>query len=200
MLNWFEFFSVSRIFNWRLFPVRAVQLNKKHSITGCFTGIRVSFIVDVDGYMWSMIGRFRYFYLFKLSYLYSAVIGFTITFTIGYLASRLLQSLNFSGTDKVYKDQNKNLINYDLFFPPIAKSLRKQHAKRDILLSHSNNLLNVSVRLNNEHWTECYSAELSFILDGATYNKILDPNFDKTSDLNLQPGSRMSSSKLGNSF
>lgn len=88
---------------------------------------------------------FRYFYLYKLSYLYSVVIGFFITYTVGYLVSQILHALKVGGTDEVYINGNRNLLNYDLFFPPIAKRMKRQHAtKRDRLLSNSNNLLNVS--------------------------------------------------------
>lgn len=58
--------------------------------------------------------------------------------------SRLLHALKVGGTDEVYINGNRNLLNYDLFFPPIAKRMKRQHAKRDRLLSNSNNLLNVS--------------------------------------------------------
>lgn len=86
---------------------------------------------------------FSYFYLYRLSYLYSVVIGFVITLTIGYLASRLFEKLNIDGTDRVYINGDKTTLNYDLFFPPIARRLRIQHAKRERLLSNSNNLTHV---------------------------------------------------------
>lgn len=58
--------------------------------------------------------------------------------------SRLLSALDLSGTDKVHIDGNKNLVNFDLFFPPVAKSLRKSHAKRDGLLSTTSEVLSVT--------------------------------------------------------
>lgn len=72
------------------------------------------------------------------------MIGFFITFIVGYLASRLLKALNLTGTNELHSDDRKNEANFDLFFPPIAKRLRKQQGKRDSLLSNANNFLNVS--------------------------------------------------------
>lgn len=80
--------------------------------------------------------------MYRLSYLYTVVIGFTITFVIGYVVSRLLKALKFSGTEDVHLDGNKNLTNFDLFFPPIARRLKKHHITRERLLSNSNNLPN----------------------------------------------------------
>lgn len=85
---------------------------------------------------------FSYFYFYKISYLYTVVIGFLITSIVGYITSLLLKALRIARTDRVYIDADKNLINYDLFFPPIAASLKKQQTKQGALLAHSNNLLN----------------------------------------------------------
>lgn len=86
-----------------------------------------------------------FFYLYKLSYLYSVVIGFFITYVIGYIMSRLLKALDLSGIDRVYIDGNKNLVAFDLFFPPVAKSLRNvYHVKHDGLLSTTDDLLSVT--------------------------------------------------------
>lgn len=87
---------------------------------------------------------FRYFYLYKLSYLYSVAIGFLVTYIVGYAVSRILSAFNLSGIDKVHIDGDKNLVNFDLFFPPVAKSLRKSHTKRDLLLQPKNEVLGVN--------------------------------------------------------
>lgn len=58
-----------------------------------------------------------------------------MTFIIGYGASKLLKALKLEGTDKVFIDGNKNFIDYDLFFPPIARCLRRRFAKQDKLMS-----------------------------------------------------------------
>lgn len=70
------------------------------------------------------------------------MIGFVITFSVGYLSSRLLKRLNVRGTKDLFIDCDKELINYGLFFPPLAKSLKKLHGKSDGLLD-PNNLLKV---------------------------------------------------------
>lgn len=85
-----------------------------------------------------------FFYLYKLSYLYSVAIGFFVTYIIGYIMSRLLKMLDLSGIDEVHIDGNKNLVNFDLFFPPVANSMRKSHVKRDGLLSTTADILSVT--------------------------------------------------------
>jgi solute carrier family 5 (sodium-coupled monocarboxylate transporter), member 8/12 len=82
----------------------------------------------------------RYFYLFKLSYLYTVVIGFFVTFVVGFVVSILLKALNITKSDKT--DDN-----FDLFFPPIAKRLRKQQNLKENLLLNSNNNGEISVAM-----------------------------------------------------
>lgn len=65
----------------------------------------------------------EYFYLYRLSYLYTAVIGFLITYFVGFIISKLTSS-----------SSAKDKVNPDLFFPPIAKVLRKN---KESLLSQS---------------------------------------------------------------
>lgn len=143
-----KFSSVSRIFNWRLLAVWASQRHQKHSSNKCHAGTRVSSHWSIAG--GSNINLFRYFYLFKLSYLYTVAIGFIVTFVIGCGASRLVKALKNEETDEVlHVDEIKNVTNYDLFFPPIAKSLRRRDARREKLISNSNNQTNVSEA--NEH-------------------------------------------------
>lgn len=72
------------------------------------------------------------------------MIGFFVTYIIGYTVSRLLTAFDLNGTDKVHIDGDKNLVNFDLFFPPVARSLRKTHAKRDKLLTSPNEVLGVT--------------------------------------------------------
>lgn len=72
------------------------------------------------------------------------MIGFIITYIIGYSVSRILTAFDLSGTDKVHIDGDKNLVNFDLFFPPVAKSLRKSHAKRDGLLLKTGEVFGVT--------------------------------------------------------
>lgn len=76
--------------------------------------------------------------------MYSVVIGFFVTYIVGYIVSRILSALDLSGTDKVHTDGDKNLVNFDLFFPPVAKSLRKSHTKGEGLLEATSEVLSVT--------------------------------------------------------
>ncbi|KAG5674078.1 hypothetical protein PVAND_004065 [Polypedilum vanderplanki] len=71
----------------------------------------------------------EYFYLFRLSYWYTVVIGFLITVIIGYATSLLFVVLKCHKKDKV--DIDRGLINFDLFFPPIANKLKKKYATQN---------------------------------------------------------------------
>lgn len=64
-----------------------------------------------------------YFYLYRLSYMYTIVIGFLITYFVGWLLSKAYSSFNKR------KGSSENVeINPELFFPPIAKALRRNNA------------------------------------------------------------------------
>lgn len=76
-----------------------------------------------------MIIIFRYIWLFKISYLYYAPIGFCISFFGGWIFSLLLDSLGLGGTQTIYLANNPNVINADLFSPPIASRIRLRNAK-----------------------------------------------------------------------
>uniref|UniRef100_A0A336M4V5 CSON009897 protein n=1 Tax=Culicoides sonorensis TaxID=179676 RepID=A0A336M4V5_CULSO len=67
-----------------------------------------------------------YFYLYRLSYLWSVVLGFLVALVVGYIVSFCLELLHWQGEDKVHIDGNKNRINYDLFAPPLARHLKKK--------------------------------------------------------------------------
>ena len=114
---------------------------------------------------------FSYFYLYKVSYLYTVVIGFFITFIVGYATSRLLNALKMSKADKIYIERDESLINFDLFFPPIAKSLRKQQLKKENMLLTTNNNGNLNVS-----WKYLIKIEIfwkCFFLDGNESNEIM---------------------------
>nr|XP_029727511.1 putative sodium-dependent multivitamin transporter isoform X2 [Aedes albopictus] len=70
-----------------------------------------------------------YFYLYRLSYLWSVVLGYIVTFVIGYGTSLILLWLGYGGTDRIYLDSGKTCINTDLFSPPVAKRMRRALAK-----------------------------------------------------------------------
>lgn len=71
----------------------------------------------------------RYLWLFKISYLYYAPIGFCITFFSGWLFSLIFDSLGLGGIQTIYLNGNPNIINPDLFSPPIANRIRRCNAK-----------------------------------------------------------------------
>ncbi|XP_053697408.1 putative sodium-dependent multivitamin transporter [Sabethes cyaneus] len=70
-----------------------------------------------------------YFYLYRLSYMWSVVLGYIVTFIVGYGTSLMLRWLGYSGTDRIYLDNDKVYINTDLFSPPIAKRMKRALAK-----------------------------------------------------------------------
>lgn len=59
--------------------------------------------------------------------MYSVVIGFSLTYLMGYLISEILNLLNLRGPETIYTDCDHKSINGDLFFPFIAKKYRKQN-------------------------------------------------------------------------
>lgn len=71
----------------------------------------------------------RYFWLFKVSYLWYAPIGFTITLFGGWLLSIIFELIHLEGTPTIYLDNNRKVINADLFSPPVARRLRLRNAK-----------------------------------------------------------------------
>lgn len=72
----------------------------------------------------------RYFWYFKISYLWYGAFGFIVTCSCGWLFSVLFTALNVGGESKIYLDNNKRYYNTDLFSPPIARNLKKQNADK----------------------------------------------------------------------
>lgn len=75
------------------------------------------------------ISIFSYPYLYRISYLWYSPIGFCISFFGGWLFTILLELFNLEGTREIYLDDEKHLINADLFSPPIAKQIRAKNAQ-----------------------------------------------------------------------
>ncbi|XP_005187990.2 putative sodium-dependent multivitamin transporter [Musca domestica] len=67
-----------------------------------------------------------YFYLYRVSYMWYAVCGFLISVVIGWLSSWVYEKLHWASNDKIYTDQSRTVIKYDLFVPPIAKRIRQR--------------------------------------------------------------------------
>lgn len=72
----------------------------------------------------------EYFWLFRISYLWFSVIGFMITFIMGYCFSWILEKLNLADNSQIYVDESKNLINFDLFAPPLSRIIKREAANR----------------------------------------------------------------------
>lgn len=70
-----------------------------------------------------------YFYLYRLSYLWSVVLGYLLTFIVGYSVSLTLRWLGHQGTERIYLDNDHVYINTDLFSPPVAKHIKRALAK-----------------------------------------------------------------------
>ncbi|XP_055917592.1 putative sodium-dependent multivitamin transporter [Eupeodes corollae] len=68
----------------------------------------------------------EYFYLFRISYLFVAVLGFLITILIGYLSSIIMETLYLADNSSIYLDAAKTQLDYDLFAPPISNYLKRK--------------------------------------------------------------------------
>lgn len=75
-----------------------------------------------------LVDETEYFWLFKLSYMWYCVLGFTVTILVGYLLSFLFEQIGIQGKSKIYLDDEETCINTDLFSPPIARRLKRQFA------------------------------------------------------------------------
>ncbi|XP_055312410.1 putative sodium-dependent multivitamin transporter isoform X2 [Sitodiplosis mosellana] len=71
----------------------------------------------------------EYFWLYKISYMWYAPLGFFLSLIIGWIVSVILESFNLGGEPTIYTDKNRTIINADLFTPPLAKRLRKRNAE-----------------------------------------------------------------------
>lgn len=70
-----------------------------------------------------------YPYLYRISYLWYSPIGFCISFFGGWLLTIVFEYFNCEGTKAIYLDDEKKLINADLFSPPIARIIRDKNAQ-----------------------------------------------------------------------
>uniref|UniRef100_A0A2M4BHR8 Putative sodium-dependent multivitamin transporter n=2 Tax=Anopheles marajoara TaxID=58244 RepID=A0A2M4BHR8_9DIPT len=69
-----------------------------------------------------------YFYLYRLSYLWFSVLGYIVTFVVGYGTSLVLRWRGAHGTERIYLDDNRIAYNTDLFSPPIARRMKQRLA------------------------------------------------------------------------
>lgn len=58
-----------------------------------------------------------------------APLSFFMSLFGGWLFSVALDGLGLSGEPTIYTDENRTIINADLFTPPLAKRIRKRNAE-----------------------------------------------------------------------
>lgn len=71
----------------------------------------------------------EYFWLYKISYMWYAPLGFFTVLIVGWIVSVVLDSFGLGGEPKIFSDENKTIINADLFTPPLAKRIRERNAE-----------------------------------------------------------------------
>ncbi|ETN60334.1 sodium/solute symporter [Anopheles darlingi] len=69
-----------------------------------------------------------YFYLYRLSYMWFSVLGYIVTFIVGYGTSLVLRWRGAQGTERIYLDENRIAYNTELFSPPIARRMKQRLA------------------------------------------------------------------------
>ncbi|XP_073848116.1 putative sodium-dependent multivitamin transporter [Musca autumnalis] len=74
----------------------------------------------------------EYFWLYRLSYLWFSVLGFTLTLVVGYGASRLLEYFHLADNSQIYLDSLRRQIDYDLFVPPLSRRLRERDTNDEL--------------------------------------------------------------------
>ncbi|XP_030378949.1 putative sodium-dependent multivitamin transporter [Scaptodrosophila lebanonensis] len=89
----------------------------------------------------------QYFYLYRISYMWYAVLGFLISFLCGWLFSYCCTWLKWDDNRRIYHDAQCTLIKHDLFVPPIANRLRRRQMPQLVVTSTSseNGGIDVSV-------------------------------------------------------
>ncbi|KFB39610.1 AGAP004199-PA-like protein [Anopheles sinensis] len=70
-----------------------------------------------------------YFYLYRLSYMWFSVLGYLVTFAVGYGTSLLLRWRGMAGTERIYLDEQQVYLNTDLFSPPVARAMKQRMAR-----------------------------------------------------------------------
>lgn len=99
------------------------------SVEGCVSNIllnsTITFPISTAS---KLIDETEYFWLFKLSYMWYCVLGFTVTILVGYFLSFIFEQIGIQGRSKIYLDDDETCINTDLFSPPIARRLKRKFA------------------------------------------------------------------------
>lgn len=72
----------------------------------------------------------QYFYLYRISYMWYAALGFLIAFFGGWLFSWIAAVFKWDNNRHIYQDAECTLIKHDLFVPPISKRLQRRQMPR----------------------------------------------------------------------
>lgn len=72
----------------------------------------------------------QYFYLYRISYMWYAALGFLIAFFGGWLFSWIAAAFKWDNNQHIYQDAECTLIKHDLFVPPISKRLQRRQMPR----------------------------------------------------------------------
>ncbi|XP_017045760.1 putative sodium-dependent multivitamin transporter [Drosophila ficusphila] len=87
----------------------------------------------------------HYFYLYRISYMWYAALGFVIAFLGGWLLSWLCALLKWDDNRRIYQDADCTLIKHDLFVPPLAKRLQRRQMPLLVVTGTSSEIGGISV-------------------------------------------------------
>lgn len=76
-----------------------------------------------------------YFYLYRISYMWYAPIGFVVSLFGGWLLSYCMAVFKWDNNRRIYHDAECTQIKHDLFVPPIAKHLQRRQTPRLVVTS-----------------------------------------------------------------
>ncbi|XP_018799916.1 PREDICTED: putative sodium-dependent multivitamin transporter [Bactrocera latifrons] len=107
---------------------RPVPISLEFSTEGCPATPPTSYVSDIFTHrlLTAEAAEPHYFYLYRISYMWYATIGFLVTFFMGLVCSWLYAKLGWDSNAHIYTDSACTTIKYDLFVPPIARRLRNR--------------------------------------------------------------------------
>ncbi|XP_003736159.2 putative sodium-dependent multivitamin transporter [Drosophila persimilis] len=98
----------------------------------------------------------HYFYLYRISYMWYAALGFLVAFFGGWLLSWLCALLRWDDNRRIYQDAECTMIKHDLFVPPLAKRLQRRQMPRLVVTGTSSEIGGIAVvappRLDQIEW------------------------------------------------